>query len=55
MHQPLESDNYQNIPIVKISDRHGCTLFLAILKNKLLVSPKHQILELAIDTWQSKK
>ena len=48
----LESNNYKNIPIVKISDRDNNFLFLAILKNQLLVSPHIQILKSAIDTWQ---
>ncbi|MDJ0632948.1 MAG: DUF3352 domain-containing protein [Xenococcaceae cyanobacterium MO_188.B29] len=50
----LESNNYKNIPIVKITDPNNHSLFLAILKNKLLLSPEPQILESAIDTWQGK-
>ncbi|VEP13964.1 hypothetical protein H1P_230028 [Hyella patelloides LEGE 07179] len=50
--QQLESNNYKNIPIVKITDDEHNVLFLAILKNQLLVSPQTQILESAIDTWQ---
>ena len=46
------SNNYKNIPIVKITDRDNNFLFLAILKNQLLVSPHIQILKSAIDTWQ---
>ena len=50
--QQLESNNYKNIPIVKITDRDSKVVFLAILKNQLLVAPHPQILESAIDTWQ---
>lgn len=48
----LESNNYKNIPIVKITDRDSKVVFLAILKNQLLIAPYTQILESAIDTWQ---
>lgn len=50
--QQLESNNYKNIPIVKITDRDSQVVFLAILKNQLLVAPHPQILESAIDNWQ---
>lgn len=50
--QQIESNNYKNIPILKITDSESSILFLAILKNQLLVSSHTEILESALDTWQ---
>lgn len=48
----IESNNYQNTPIVKVTDNNSNTLRLAILKNQILLSPDLDVLETAISTQQ---
>lgn len=50
----IASNNYLNIPIVEITHRNGNILYLAILKNQLLLSPSFQSLKSAINTQTTK-
>ncbi|MGF1480428.1 MAG: DUF3352 domain-containing protein [Cyanophyceae cyanobacterium] len=49
----IESSNYQNVPIVKVTDSNRNIMWLAVFKGQLLMSSSSKGLELAIDVYQA--